>query len=117
MAQIKQIGPSGQVSLGKEFAGKLVIVEQSEPGVWLIKTATAVPDAELRKQAKTEPETQPEAKSGTLVNLLADVDVKIPAEKTADESVREPATNPVNPARSSQAANGAGQAVVPTVKP
>ena len=46
-ASIKRIGASGQISLGKEFAGRTVLVECSEPGVWVIKTAQTIPDAEL----------------------------------------------------------------------
>ena len=43
---IKSIGSSGQISLGKEYAGRQVLVENPEPGVWLIRTATVVPDNE-----------------------------------------------------------------------
>jgi hypothetical protein len=44
---VKQIGASGQVSLGKEFAGRTVLVDRPEPGVWVIKTAQTIPDNEL----------------------------------------------------------------------
>jgi hypothetical protein len=44
---IKRIGASGQISLGKEFAGRTVLVNSPEPGVWLIKTAQTIPDSEL----------------------------------------------------------------------
>ena len=44
---IKQVGASGQISLGKEFAGRTVGVDSSEPGVWVIKTAQTIPDSEL----------------------------------------------------------------------
>ena len=44
---VKRIGASGQISLGKEYAGRTVLVESSEPGVWLIKTAQTIPDSEL----------------------------------------------------------------------
>jgi hypothetical protein len=44
---IKQIGASGQISLGKEFAGRTVVINHVEPGVWLIKTAQTIPDSEL----------------------------------------------------------------------
>lgn len=44
---IKSIGASGQISLGKEHAGRKVLVENPEPGVWIIRTATIVPDNEL----------------------------------------------------------------------
>ena len=47
MNVVKQIGSSGQISLGKEFAGRTVVVDSSEPGVWVIKTAQTIPDSEL----------------------------------------------------------------------
>lgn len=43
---VKSIGTSGQISLGKEYAGRKVLVETPEPGVWVIRTATIVPDNE-----------------------------------------------------------------------
>lgn len=45
--EVKTIGGSGQISLGKEFAGRTVTVEELEPGVWMIKTAQVIPDNEL----------------------------------------------------------------------
>jgi len=47
MAEVKTIGSSGQISIGKEHAGRTVTVEQIENGVWLIKTAQVIPDNEL----------------------------------------------------------------------
>src|SRR5580765_1976558 len=44
---VKIIGSNGQISLGKQFAGRQVLVEEREPGVWLIRTASVVPDSEL----------------------------------------------------------------------
>ena len=43
---LKVIGANGQISLGKHYAGRQVLVEEREPGVWLIRTATVVPDNE-----------------------------------------------------------------------
>jgi putative transposon-encoded protein len=43
---IKSIGSSGQISLGKEHAGRQVLIENPEPGVWVIRTATVIPDNE-----------------------------------------------------------------------
>jgi hypothetical protein len=43
---LKVIGANGQISLGKQFAGKRVLVEEQGPGVWLIRTATVIPDNE-----------------------------------------------------------------------
>ena len=43
---VKVVGANGQISLGKQFAGRQVLVEETEPGVWLVRTATVVPDNE-----------------------------------------------------------------------
>lgn len=43
---VKVIGSNGQISLGKQFAGRQVLVEEREPGVWLVRTAAVVPDNE-----------------------------------------------------------------------
>ena len=43
---VKVIGANGQISLGKQFAGRQVLVEEQEIGVWLIRTATVIPDNE-----------------------------------------------------------------------
>ena len=43
----KQVGLSGQISLGKEYAGRTVLIDSIEPGVWVIKTAQTIPDSEL----------------------------------------------------------------------
>jgi hypothetical protein len=45
--EIKTIGASGQISLGKRYAGKTVTVEQIAEGVWTIKAARVIPDDEL----------------------------------------------------------------------
>ena len=45
--EIKTIGNSGQISLGKEYAGRTVMVEEIESGVWMIRTARVIPDNEL----------------------------------------------------------------------
>ena len=43
---VKLIGANGQISLGKQFAGRQVLVEEQEAGVWLIRTAIVIPDNE-----------------------------------------------------------------------
>ncbi len=55
MRAIKTIGASGQIALGKEFAGREVAVEEVEPGVWVIKLGTFLPDSEAWLH---EPETR-----------------------------------------------------------
>jgi hypothetical protein len=44
--QVKVVGVNGQISLGKQYAGRQVLIEESEVGVWLIRTATVIPDNE-----------------------------------------------------------------------
>jgi hypothetical protein len=43
---VKVVGANGQISLGKQFAGRQVLIEEQEPGVWLVRTATVIPDNE-----------------------------------------------------------------------
>lgn len=43
---IKTVGSNGQISIGKEFAGKLVMIDQLEPGVWIMKLGEFIPDNE-----------------------------------------------------------------------
>ena len=45
-ASVKVVGANGQISLGKQFAGRQVLVEEREPGVWMVRTATVIPDNE-----------------------------------------------------------------------
>jgi putative transposon-encoded protein len=59
---VKSIGASGQISLGKEFAGRQVLVESPAKGVWIIRTATITPDHEPWVPEKS-------AKSGAKKNL------------------------------------------------
>lgn len=46
MATLKTIGSSGQIALGKEYAGRHVLVEEIEQGVWVVKLGDFVPDSE-----------------------------------------------------------------------
>lgn len=43
---VKIVGANGQISLGKQYAGCPVLVEEREPGVWIVRTATVIPDNE-----------------------------------------------------------------------
>ena len=43
---VKVVGANGQITLGKQYAGRQVLVEVSEPGVWIVRTATVIPDNE-----------------------------------------------------------------------
>lgn len=44
--QVKVIGVNGQLSLGKEFAGKTVLVDHVNNDTWVIKIGKFVPDSE-----------------------------------------------------------------------
>ena len=46
MEAIKSVGQSGQISLGKKFAGKTVLLDQIESGVWVVKVGQFIPDSE-----------------------------------------------------------------------
>jgi hypothetical protein len=43
---IKTVGSSGQISIGKKFAGQTVMLSELDNGVWLIKLGRFVPDNE-----------------------------------------------------------------------
>ena len=43
VSQVKVVGKSGQISLGKEFAGQQMLVEEIEPGEWRVRAAVVVP--------------------------------------------------------------------------
>lgn len=43
---VKIIGANGQLSLGKAFAGKMVLIDQLDDGSWVIKPGNFIPDAE-----------------------------------------------------------------------
>ncbi|CAN5321521.1 hypothetical protein BH10PSE19_BH10PSE19_13860 [soil metagenome] len=44
--QVKVIGTNGQLSLGKEFAGKMVLIDRVDEGTWIIKSGEFIPDSE-----------------------------------------------------------------------
>ena len=43
---VKLVGANGQISLGKDYAGRQVLVEEREPGVWFVRTAIVIPENE-----------------------------------------------------------------------
>lgn len=44
--QVKAVGSNGQISLGKAFAGKTVLIDQLDASTWVIKSGEFVPDSE-----------------------------------------------------------------------
>lgn len=75
-SSVKIVGANGQISLGKQFAGRQVLVEEQEPGVWLVRTATMIPDNERWLQ-------QPAA-AADLQNALAWAQANPPIDANVD---------------------------------
>jgi hypothetical protein len=46
MERIKSVGRSGQISLGKKHAGRSVLIDQIDAGVWIIKLGKFIPESE-----------------------------------------------------------------------
>lgn len=51
--QTKIVGSSGQISIGKQYAGQQVIVEEIEPGEWRIQTAITIPKSQAWVHTKS----------------------------------------------------------------
>ena len=76
---VKVIGVNGQISLGKQYAGRQVLVEEQEPGVWLVRTAMVIPDNERWLH-------QPEA-AANLRNALSWAQANPPADTHVDATL------------------------------
>jgi hypothetical protein len=46
MGSIKTVGNSGQISLGKKFAGQTVMIDEIQTGVWIVKLGRFIPNDE-----------------------------------------------------------------------
>jgi len=46
MNTIKTVGSSGQISLGKKYAGQTVMLNEIDTGVWIVKLGRFIPDNE-----------------------------------------------------------------------
>ncbi len=83
---IKVIGANGQISLGKQYAGRQVLVEEQEPGVWLIRTATVIPDNERwLHQPKSSADLQ-QALAWAQTHPASDANVETVLEKLDEDS-------------------------------
>ena len=71
----KVVGANGQISLGKQFAGRQVLVEEQEPGVWLVRTATVVPDNERWLHGAQASTDLDRALAWALANPAQDTDI------------------------------------------
>lgn len=65
---VKTVGSNGQVSLGKSYAGKQIIIEEQEPGVLLIRTAKVIPDNETWLHTVSVKSTLQEAMNWAVAN-------------------------------------------------
>lgn len=57
---LKTVGANGQISFGKKYAGRHVLVEEQSEGVWIVRTAQVIPDSEAWLHA---PQTATDLKS------------------------------------------------------
>ncbi len=82
---VKVVGANGQISLGKQFAGRQVLVEEREPGVWLVRSATVVPDNESWLQQPKAAEALQKALSWAQNNEPSDSSVNAVLKKLAKD--------------------------------
>jgi hypothetical protein len=73
---LKLVGSNGQISLGKQYAGRHVLVEESEPGVWIVRTATVIPDNERWLHEPEAAADLQRAMAWSVSHPPADVDVE-----------------------------------------
>ena len=67
MGIIKTVGSSGQISLGKKFAGQTVLVDEIQAGVWMIQAGRFIPDNEKWVHG---PDVQAELNEAVRLNIL-----------------------------------------------
>ena len=79
--EIKTVGASGQISLGKQYAGRVVTVDQIAEGVWTIKTAQVVPDDELWLHTPGARESLDRALDWSASHPRSETDLKAVAKK------------------------------------
>lgn len=82
-SSVKVVGTNGQISLGKQFAGRQVLVEEQEPGVWLVRTATVLPDNEKWLHQPKSAAALQKALSWSQNNLPSDSSVESVIKKLA----------------------------------
>ena len=71
---VKVVGANGTISLGKQYAGRQVLLEEQEPGVWLVRTATVIPDNERWLHRPQAAESLREALAWAQSNPASDAD-------------------------------------------
>lgn len=73
---VKVVGANGQISLGKQYAGRQVLVEEREPGVWIVRTATVIPDNERWLHKSRAAADLQAAMAWSVTHAAADTDVE-----------------------------------------
>ncbi len=73
---VKIVGASGQISLGKKYAGQTVLIENIEEGVWVLKLAKVIPDNELWMHAEPKKTQIDEAISWATENPPEETDLE-----------------------------------------
>lgn len=81
MPAIKTVGRSGQISLGKEFAGQHVLIDEIEPGVWVLKVGRFIPENEAWLHQEPAISELDEAVTWAETNPPTDADLNILEEK------------------------------------
>jgi hypothetical protein len=71
---IKTVGSSGQISIGKKFAGQTVMLSELDNGVWLIKLGRFISDNEKWLHDPDVENTLNKALDWAEKNLPADTD-------------------------------------------
>jgi hypothetical protein len=91
---VKVVGANGQISIGKSYAGRQVLIEEREPGVWLVRTAIIIPENERwlhEPQAAADLKAalswaaKNKAKASKVDNLFEDANHDKPARKTRSQ--------------------------------
>ena len=72
---VKLVGANGQISLGKQYAGRQVLVEEREPGCWIVRTATVIPDNERWLHEPKAADALQAAMAWSASHLPADADL------------------------------------------
>lgn len=93
MAVIKTVGSSGQIALGKQYAGRHIMMEELEPGVWILKVGEFIPDNERWLHEPEVKEKLDKALAWAERNPPRETDLKELEEKISHEPRRRARSN------------------------
>jgi hypothetical protein len=82
---VKVVGANGQITLGKQYAGRQVLVEQSEPGVLIVRTATVIPDNERWSHRSAAAADLQAAMAWSVSHAPADADLEGTLKRLGDD--------------------------------